>query len=133
MLSCYARHVAQNFPSEDNPEATVEGVKIYRVIHSILLPAQMEAGFQPDDPTTYNMYFEGEFDRDGKLKNPQDPFLYWLIPILREPKPGFAPNPFRDHEEGKKPNLDNFEVKDYSKVHAAISAKEIAEFVAKFQ
>jgi hypothetical protein len=119
-LSCYARHVAQTYPSEQDPNATVEGVKIYRVIHNMLMAPEMAAGkLRPNDPNTYAPYFQGEFDRDGNLKNPQDPFLYWLIPILREGK------------EEPEPDLEDSEIKDYSKVHATISAKEIAEFMAK--
>jgi hypothetical protein len=127
MLSCYARHVAQNYPSAENPDATVEGVKIYRVIHSLLSPSQMAAGFRPDDPTTYAPFYQGDFDRDGRLKNAQDPFLYWLIPIVREPKEGFVPNPLHPEEEK---NLDNYDLKDYRKVQATIPAKKIAEFLA---
>jgi hypothetical protein len=30
---------------------------------------------------TYQPYFQGDYDRDGNLVNPDDPFLFWLIPI----------------------------------------------------
>jgi hypothetical protein len=130
MLRCYARYAARTFPSETDPEATVEGIKIYRVIHNMLVGPEMAAGkLRPDDPTTYLPYFQGEFDRDGNLKNPHDPFLYWIIPIIREPKPGGIPNPFLPGEAKEAPDFEDLELKDYTKVHAAISAKEMAKFI----
>jgi hypothetical protein len=151
MLSCYARYAARTFPSEENHNATIEGIKIYRVVHNMLSGPEMAAGrmdgppyfkagpdgslslrgLRPDDPSTYTAYFQGEYDRTGKLKNDKDPFLYWLIPIVYEPKPGGIPNPFRPEEAGDKPDFENAELKDYHKVHAAIRAKAIAEFMAQ--
>src|SRR5262249_33993924 len=36
MISSYARHVARNYPSENDPSAEVKSVTLYRVIHRIL-------------------------------------------------------------------------------------------------
>jgi hypothetical protein len=131
-LSCCARFAALHFPSETDPNATVEGVKIYRVIHNMLNGSEMASGkIRPNDPNTYAPYFQGEYDQDGNLKNPQDPFLYWLIPIIRVPKAGFAPNPFPVGEGGGEMDPENSEIEDYTKVHAGIPAKKIAEFMAK--
>ena len=33
----------------------------------------------------------GEFDPNGDLMDPKDPYLYWLIPILKEPVPVIQP------------------------------------------
>jgi hypothetical protein len=107
MLSSYARHVAQTWPtSEKHPDAPLEGVKVYRVVHEMLLPGQINQGARASDPTLYTPYYQGEFDRDGNLldgdfhpasvNGQPDPaagapqhrshFLYWLIPVMRVPR-----------------------------------------------
>ena len=59
-------------------------------------------GRDPLDPTLYSAFYEGEYDPEGNLKRSslliqrnaegreigriQDPFLYWLIPIVRMPE-----------------------------------------------
>jgi hypothetical protein len=114
MISAYARHVARNYPDPDDSQVAVEGVKVYRVVHGILSPEQLDEGYRPLDPTLYRAYYQGEFDRDGNIKDPQDPFLYWLIPIMWVPKdkqPHFIPV---EH----KPNPDEFDLVDYTKLHA---------------
>ena len=53
---------------------------------------------EPYHPTTYKPFFLGEFDRDGHLVNPQDPMLYWLVPILyRQPTPGSDDKDYVDY------------------------------------
>jgi hypothetical protein len=95
MIASYARHVARNYPSEKDSGAEVKSVAVYRVVHRILLPGEFvqdrvvkgEAVKAPDYPTTYLPFFLGEFDKDGNLlKADEDPFLYWIIPILDMPK-----------------------------------------------
>jgi hypothetical protein len=109
MLTSYARHAAQTFPHVDG-RTPVSGVKIYRVVHIILAPGDFAAGALVDDPTLYWPYFQGEFDADGNLKDPNDPYLYWLIPILKaavvtDPRPGAKPRE---------------EIQDYVAVHASL-------------
>jgi hypothetical protein len=36
----------------------------------------------PYHPTTYWPFFLGEFNARGDLVDPQEPMLYWLVPIL---------------------------------------------------
>ena len=36
----------------------------------------------PNDPDTYYCCYWGEYDTRGQLKKPEDPFLYWVMPIL---------------------------------------------------
>jgi hypothetical protein len=96
----YARHVAQNYKHEKNPDLEVIGVKVYRVIHQILPAAFLASGVNPYDRELLHPYFMGEFDKDGVMKpydvsvrlmlpdgstidTPRDPLLYWLIPIMR--------------------------------------------------
>src|SRR5262249_36358725 len=96
LLKSYARHVAQAFPHVDG-RTPVSGVKVYRAVHLILAPRDFAAGASVVDPTLYWPYFQGEFDSAGNLKDPNDPYLYWLIPIMKvatveAPLPG-APLP----------------------------------------
>src|SRR5262249_50665721 len=81
----------------DNPEDKVVRIRMYRVIHSILDPNQLSEGVSPKEKWLYVPYFQGEYGwvtekREGepdkqsfKLLNPDDPFLYWVIPIYRNP------------------------------------------------
>lgn len=86
MVAAYARHVAHAYPSEQHPGAAVTGVKVYRVVRAIIVPPQMVAGMSPADLTLLQPYYQGEFDEDGNLKDPNDPFLYWHIPIMYYPE-----------------------------------------------
>ena len=86
MLKEYAKHVARSYPSKDDPSLEIAGIKIYRVIHVMLDPNQMlDPDANPAGEWTFRPYYLGEFTKDGVLKNPQDPLLYWLIPIFRTP------------------------------------------------
>jgi hypothetical protein len=82
-LQSYARHVARSYPSESNPEAKVFAVKIYRVMHAVVPPERWATGHSPHDVTLYHPYYQGEYNAEGRLLTPaDDPFLFWLIPIL---------------------------------------------------
>jgi hypothetical protein len=99
ILSTYARYVAHAYPHPVDPGQAVTGIKIYGVLRSCRQPEEVAAGRDPLDPTLLSAYYEGEFDADGRLKpssfhvvydsdgqvlrQSQDPFLYWLIPIVR--------------------------------------------------
>jgi hypothetical protein len=97
LLSSIARHVARNYPHPGDPAQAVTGVKIYRVAHRFLTPAELRAGDDPNDPTTYLAYYQGDYKPDGQLSPScseivrvatedvevrHDPLLYWLIPIV---------------------------------------------------
>jgi len=87
MLDTYALYGAHAYPSLDNPALEVTGVRVYRVVHRILEPTEMidRPGFpkiDPYNPRTYLPYYEGEYDTKGHLKDPDDPFLYWLMPVV---------------------------------------------------
>jgi hypothetical protein len=98
-LSSYVRYVARSYPCREKPELQVTGVKVYRVIHNLLMPVPMIEGVRPWEETSYLPFYFGDFDKDGNPKpyeelvsadNDQqvkstDPFLYWLIPIMRAP------------------------------------------------
>lgn len=103
---------------------TVTRVKMFRVEHRVITPdqfleyqnsaveatrrgdrnpnlnvaARTEGGNSPFHPSLYFPYYLGEFDRAGELTNPQDPLLYWLLPIQYLPnRPADAPTDFKDY------------------------------------
>jgi hypothetical protein len=80
VVESYARRMYHQPP---NPTKKVATVKIYRVIHNIRLPKELAEGKDPEDPNLYGIYYMGEYDVDGKLKDPDNPYLYWLIPSVR--------------------------------------------------
>src|SRR5262249_11691642 len=97
-LTIYVRHVARTYKHEQKPEKSVVAVKVYRVVHAIIQPAEISAGRSLEDPTTYHPYYQGEFEPNGEMKKScreirfddngnmeevqRDPFLYFEIPIL---------------------------------------------------
>ncbi|WP_020468850.1 magnesium transporter [Zavarzinella formosa] len=105
-LPSYAMHFAKRY---GRPGRKVASVKIYRALHEVLTMERFRTmnmptmnltnpgafkwhedhpvvgkpyRLSPYYPTLYNPYFQGEFDTNGKLMNPTDPELYWMIPIL---------------------------------------------------
>jgi hypothetical protein len=112
MLETYSRHVARHVRHPTDPEKKVTGIKVYRVIHSLLFPKQIVEGVQPDAEWLYGPYYQGEFDAEGNLKDPKDPYLYWLIPIAKEPvhvsRIGGVFLPRLGHEAGEDEPVVNF-------------------------
>lgn len=82
-LASYARHLGKEYGAI----SPVKSIKIYRVLHRMMDPHQFAAGDDPFDPATYLPYYLGEYGPDGNLKDPSDPLLFWLIPIVRKPAP----------------------------------------------
>jgi hypothetical protein len=100
VLGSYARYVARSYPHLTDPAQPVTGVKIYGVIRRALEPDEFSEGADPYDPTLLTPFYLGDFGPEGKLKprcfrvvynnrgkvirRTQDPFLYWVLPIVRE-------------------------------------------------
>ncbi|MFN4261659.1 MAG: hypothetical protein ACK4RK_20445 [Gemmataceae bacterium] len=83
LLPSYARRLCQAYPNEMNPKAKVKSVKIYLVVHHMLQPEMfLRDDIHPLSKGLFHPYYMGEFDPDGNLKDPYDPMLYWLIPII---------------------------------------------------
>jgi hypothetical protein len=103
IIPSYASHVIVDTLSE--AEAGKTTVKVYRLEHMTTPVEQfvhkMDDGTYPDPyaPSTYRPYFLGEYNAHGELINPQEPFLYWLIPIYpRMPSVGEQnPKPYLDY------------------------------------
>jgi hypothetical protein len=134
MIKSYARYVAHTYKSTSDPDKEIATVKVYRVVHQIV-PANEFVDTDPNDPTFFWPYFQGEFDTNGEMVTQQrefdqegvmiqddDPFLYWLIPIMDEPKNRNAP--FQANVPlTAKTRRDNFDIVDYCKIHAGDTSK----------
>jgi hypothetical protein len=92
VLESYARRVAHAIPHPTDPARRAVSVKIYRLYHNFLRPDDVAEGRDPLDKDFYLPFFMGEYDPDGKLKYPGDPYLYWVIPSM-------ADHPGRDHDD----------------------------------
>jgi hypothetical protein len=138
LIASYARYVAATTPHPSDPGQAVTGVKVYRADYHNPSADQLLVGLDPLDPSLYHAYYQGEFDPDGTMKpsclqvrynktgevleRKQDPFLYWLIPIVREPI-GKPPPP---GPTGMRPPLgpDNSRVVNYLRLHAGDAPEE---------
>jgi hypothetical protein len=85
LLASYARHIARTSPDPKNPHNAVQAVRVYRVIHTLISPRELNEGKNPLDETTFVPTYMGKYDLDGRLLDPKDPFLFWHIPIIRVP------------------------------------------------
>jgi hypothetical protein len=93
-LRDYVKHIAATYKCPKNPELQVRNIKIYYVVHQLMIPPMMAKGDRPDEPDQYLPIYMGEFDKDGKFTDyldpdqptgAGDPFLYWIIPIVKDP------------------------------------------------
>ena len=69
----------------EHPTWKIERVRIYRIIHRIPPSDLFLIGVEATDPEFYLPFYMGEFDAGGKLVNENDPLLYWMLPVLRDP------------------------------------------------
>jgi hypothetical protein len=83
LLSSYARCLLRQ-PHPNDADAKPLAVRIYRVQHRILPAEALANGADPRDWIFFLPYYMGKYDTEGRLLDPQDPFLFWLLPILRE-------------------------------------------------
>ena len=83
-IASLARHLWHYPPAQSpTPGVTISSVKVYRVKVHVLTPYELAKGRDPFDPIKTMPYFLGEFDKTGTLLHPEDPFLYWYLPIVR--------------------------------------------------
>jgi hypothetical protein len=89
MLASYARFVARKYAKHpEHADWTFKSVKVYRVIHAIPGVDWYVQHMPPADPVLYRPYYMGNYDSDGEVLDAKpgperDPYLYWLLPILR--------------------------------------------------
>jgi hypothetical protein len=83
-LAAAAQHLFANpTPTARREGKTIRTVKVYRVTQVIISPKEYLDGRDPLDRSKYIPIFMGEFDAAGTLVDPQEPFLYWYLPILQ--------------------------------------------------
>ncbi len=95
LLSSYAQYVA-NVLGSGRPGVAVRSVKIYLTQHRMLNQKEFADGKDPYDQDTYWPFFVGEFDAAGRLLDPYNPLLYWIVPIVKQPD-GPAKNYVAEH------------------------------------
>ncbi len=84
LLPSFTRHLAEVYSS---PGYRVVNVKAYRAEHRIVTTQYfVTQNMSPFHPTLYRIYFLGDYDAGGHLLDPQDPMLYWIVPV--EPTAG---------------------------------------------
>jgi hypothetical protein len=106
ILPSYGAHVILEHTTPE--EAGKTTVKVYRLQHNMLSVEQFVKNADPYHPSTYRPFFLGEFgfvpdpDNPGKTKieliDPQEPMLYWLLPVLQRQVPPGDPNK-KDYED----------------------------------
>ena len=106
LVASYASHVAWTTPHPTDPSTPVESVKVYFLRHQMVTPAELRAGYSPTtDERYFWAWFMGEFNRDGELLEPQEPFLYWRLPIVKVsrkfPQDGSVISQSNQPEDGK--------------------------------
>jgi hypothetical protein len=104
LLSSYARHIAEKYDTYTDDDGKVwkfKSVKIYRVIHNIPPVIWFRNKWSPTDPTLYQPFYVGNYNAEGRLLKDNDPYLYWLLPIIRQ-----------------RPNDPNSVIYDYCRKHA---------------
>jgi hypothetical protein len=85
LVAAVARRIYWNAPPAPREGVNLRSVKVYRVTHQILTPQELANGVNPLARTKHWPYFLGEFDSEGKMVDPLDPFLYWYLPISYVP------------------------------------------------
>ncbi|CAN5301605.1 hypothetical protein BH10PLA2_BH10PLA2_34060 [soil metagenome] len=119
-LASFARHIA--LASVRNGEVEkIRNIKVYRVVHSVIHPGLLASGMSPVDHKLYAPFYEGMFNAEGTLLDPDDAYLYWLIPVLG-PKPGvFASS--RSGRENPSLSVSSTD-RDFLTIHAGSSPWE---------
>lgn len=68
LLQSSVRHVAYAYPRQaaDGTPVSVRNVGVYSVLHAVVLPAQVRAGWKPIDLRTYRASFLGAYTPQGE-------------------------------------------------------------------
>src|SRR5262249_7530024 len=82
--------------SASDPTSKVVSIKLYCVRPHIIAQSDFAEGGDPYDDALNMAFYQGEFRPDGTLINKSDPFMHWLIPIIRTPD-GVLHNYVNDH------------------------------------
>ncbi|MBX9580995.1 MAG: hypothetical protein K2X87_11860 [Gemmataceae bacterium] len=103
VLPAYAQHLIwEQTPDQDAAGRTT--VKLYRLEHRTLSVHELTGkgmpggrAIDPYHPSTYRPFFLGEFDVRGRLVNPQEPLLYWMLPVVPRANPAPGGKDYTDY------------------------------------
>ncbi|HEY7423397.1 MAG TPA: hypothetical protein VH682_04070 [Gemmataceae bacterium] len=128
LIASFARHIGRTTPHQIDRRIAVKAVRVYRVTHNLITPREFSEGRDPVlDETTFNPFYMGKYDLDGKLLDPLDPFLFWHLPIVRLPQRYPEPGTFL-YEHMPQPGPQK--LVNFVEIHATQSDK-IAEMQTK--
>lgn len=118
VIQNYARYVANHDLFGDAPSKVVR-VRVYRLVHDILQAREIASREHPLDWYRFRPYYLGEFDAEGTLRTPNDPMLYWLVPIIKkDANPLWYPLDSSSLEKITRTDGSEYEIFDFLKVHA---------------
>ncbi|MEZ6139322.1 MAG: hypothetical protein R3B84_02015 [Zavarzinella sp.] len=113
VVPSFTKHIARS-PRYQLPGMKIVSMKVYRVEHSIpdvhefrgrkVEPEGTIIQPHPYYPGSFLPFYLGEYSADGRLINPEDPMLYWLVPIFPRPDRVF---------EAQKRDITDDEYSDY--------------------
>jgi hypothetical protein len=97
MLESYVRHIADVYPWLGKPSNGVKSIKVYRFRPNIINTEAMADRREPEDRTLFIGFYQGEYDKEGKLLYPdvvdkdgkldrKDALRFWYMPIYYRPK-----------------------------------------------
>ncbi len=114
LLASYVRHVAH--AKAQHPDPKLKGyelrwIKVYKVRHEIPpsdFYAKWDPPLAPNDPILYRPFYLGRYNLEGELFDAPvynahgaqvagDPYLFWMLPILRDDKTGITQDYARLH------------------------------------
>jgi len=103
LLPSYARHLAieNSQPARNGePALKVTKVRVYRAEHTIIQQTEFIKARDVYHPSTFRVFYLGEYDPEGRLIDSTDPMLYWMVPVvpkLNGPSPNDPEK--RDYED----------------------------------
>lgn len=91
LLPSYAKHMIYEETPENEMAKT--SVMIYRLEHKAMNVLEAKDGVAPYSPGSYRVYYLGDYDIEGHLRDPKDPMLYWQVPVFPRNGRMTDPNP----------------------------------------
>jgi hypothetical protein len=136
LIASFARHIAHSESDASNP---VKTVRVYRVVHMMMSPHELSEGKDPLEPTRFVPFYMGKYGPDGKLLDPEDPFLFWHVPIIRVSKRYPEPGTYVPPDQGGPmlslqatlPPGDPDKIIDFVEIHATQSDRFQPETLKK--
>ncbi|MBI1829993.1 MAG: hypothetical protein HYR84_00920 [Planctomycetes bacterium] len=87
LLKSFARFLGRKYAEHPDPKKadwTFKSVKMYRVVHWIPPVQWFLNDIPPTAPESFLPFYVGNYKADGSLIVDGDPYLFWLLPAIRE-------------------------------------------------